>query len=301
MYRYPPKRLSQSTLTKSSVHSRWICKINVDKKEVCALTTVTNHNQHFLRLEHLTQSSLPSRARRSKGTGRCRNRIPDDDYGATQRMWSKISNVLKPFMSSKRRLTHYIILSVYHHSNDSGIVDRRSIDGGRSPSVHSKKSMFKRLSKPPMMRMIYTYLLCPIFPTGLTPSESNDLPELDSEFVPSAFWWMMMSNSTLCHSLNLVEKTTAQPHRQRLSLDVLHLSSIDIDFLSPAKIKVDIVRGEFYYLSTNRVGIEAGVSDPPAFSEAWNRTCTSFGVARGFDTGLRSSLLPPLASNSCRI
>ena len=93
----------------------------------------------------------------------------------------------------------------------------------------------------------------------------------------------MTSNSTLCHSFNLVEKPTAQPHWQRLSLDVLHLkqdnSSIDIDILSPAKIKVDIERGEFYYLSTNRVGTEAEVPDPPAFLEAWNctRTLESLG------------------------
>lgn len=38
-------------------------------------------------------------------------------------------------------------LSVFHHSNDSGFVDRHSVDGP-SPSVHSKKNMFKRLSKP---------------------------------------------------------------------------------------------------------------------------------------------------------
>lgn len=38
-------------------------------------------------------------------------------------------------------------LSVFHHPNDSGLVDRHSVDGP-SPSVHSKKNMFKRLSKP---------------------------------------------------------------------------------------------------------------------------------------------------------
>lgn len=81
-------------------------------------------------------------------------------------MWSKISNVLKPLTSATSKedshnnnnnngsevlnkvLEQHPNLSVFHHSNDSGIVGRRSIDGGPSPSVHSKKNMFKRLSKP---------------------------------------------------------------------------------------------------------------------------------------------------------
>ena len=76
-------------------------------------------------------------------------------------MWSKISNVLKPLTASKeeshinnggsevmnRVLEQHPNLSVFHHPNDSGLVDRQSVDGP-SPSVHSKKNMFKRLSKP---------------------------------------------------------------------------------------------------------------------------------------------------------
>jgi hypothetical protein len=76
-------------------------------------------------------------------------------------MWSKISNVLKPLTSSKEEfhnnnggsevmnkvLEQHPNLSVFHHSNDSGFVDRHSVDG-HSPSVHSKKNMFRRLSKP---------------------------------------------------------------------------------------------------------------------------------------------------------
>ena len=76
-------------------------------------------------------------------------------------MWSKISNVLKPLTSSKEEphshnsggevmnkvLEQHPNLSVFHHSNDSGPVGRHSVDNP-SPSVHSKKNMFKRLSKP---------------------------------------------------------------------------------------------------------------------------------------------------------
>jgi hypothetical protein len=79
-------------------------------------------------------------------------------------MWSKISNVLKPLTSSKEEshinnggevmnkvLEQHPNLSVFHHANDSGIVGRQSVDG-TSPSVHSKKNMFKRLSKPLLHR-----------------------------------------------------------------------------------------------------------------------------------------------------
>ena len=121
-------------------------------------------------------------------------------------MWSKISNVLKPLTTSKedshtnngsevlnKVFEQHPNLSVFHHSNDSGIVGRQSIEGGRSPSVHSKKSMFKRLSKPLMYRddaeeIPALPLPSPIFPTGPTLSKkSNDLSELDCEFIRSAF------------------------------------------------------------------------------------------------------------------
>jgi hypothetical protein len=79
-------------------------------------------------------------------------------------MWSKISNVLKPLTSSREEsdsnnggsvmnkvLEQHPNLSVFHHSNDSGPLGRHSVDGP-SPSVHSKKNMFKRLSKPLLNR-----------------------------------------------------------------------------------------------------------------------------------------------------
>ena len=78
----------------------------------------------------------------------------------TPMMWSKITSALKPLTSSKEEPsashTHSEVLNkVYEqhpnlsmfHANESGIVSRHSVDGP-SPSVHSKKSMFKRLSKP---------------------------------------------------------------------------------------------------------------------------------------------------------
>ena len=67
-------------------------------------------------------------------------------------MWSKITNALKSQTSNKGEQSSTVMSKVFEqhpnlsifHSNESGVLQPSPPP---SPSVHSKKSMFKRLSK----------------------------------------------------------------------------------------------------------------------------------------------------------
>ena len=96
---------------------------------------------------------IVSRTNNHQGLPRVRPTLPTT-------MWSKITTALKPLTSSKEesssRLSHSEVLNkVYEqhpnlsmfHPNESGQLGRQSVDG-HSPSVHNKRNMFKRLSKP---------------------------------------------------------------------------------------------------------------------------------------------------------